>query len=72
MPRRGVSTLISWCRKRPLFDDSHGLLARMTSSEYPFISVIVVAEADVSTHEACIATVLSDTDYPNYELLVAR
>ena len=42
----------------------------MTSSQYPFISVIVVARAEVSTHEACIATVLSDTDYPNYELLV--
>ncbi|MDF2759102.1 MAG: hypothetical protein K0S99_1734, partial [Thermomicrobiales bacterium] len=42
----------------------------LTSSEYPSVSVIVVAEAVVSTHQACIDTVLSETDYPNYELLV--
>jgi cellulose synthase/poly-beta-1,6-N-acetylglucosamine synthase-like glycosyltransferase len=43
---------------------------QLTSSEYPFVSVIVVAEATISTHQACIATVLSSTDYPSYELLV--
>ena len=43
---------------------------QLTSSEYPLVSVIVVAEAVVSTHQACVDTVLSDTDYPNYELLV--
>jgi GT2 family glycosyltransferase len=42
----------------------------LTSSEYPLVSVIVVAEAGVSTHQACVDTILSDTDYPNYELLV--
>ncbi|HEX2283146.1 MAG TPA: glycosyltransferase [Thermomicrobiales bacterium] len=42
----------------------------MNSSESPRVSAIVVVEADVATHQACIATVLSDTDYPNYELLV--
>ncbi|HLL49023.1 MAG TPA: glycosyltransferase, partial [Thermomicrobiales bacterium] len=30
----------------------------------------MVAEAIVSTHQACIATLVSDTDYPSYELLV--
>ena len=43
---------------------------QLTSSEYPLVSVIVVAEAGVSTHQTCIDTVLSETDYPNYELLV--
>src|SRR5687768_7379798 len=43
---------------------------QLTSSEYPLVSVIVVAEAVVSTHQACVDTVLSETDYPNYELLV--
>src|SRR5215218_8447760 len=42
----------------------------MTSSESPLVSVIVDAEADALTHQACIVSVLSDTDYPNYELLV--
>jgi GT2 family glycosyltransferase len=42
----------------------------MTSSNSPLVTVIAVAEADVSTHQACIATVLSDTDHPSYELLV--
>jgi GT2 family glycosyltransferase len=53
-----------------MFDDLGGVLTRMISSESPMASVIVVTEAAVSTHQACIATVISDTSHPNYELLV--
>ena len=39
-------------------------------ASYPQASIIVVAEATVSIHQACISTVLSDTDYPSFELIV--
>src|SRR3954468_13403702 len=61
---------MSWGPERPVFDDSLGGLGRMTSSEHPFGSVIVVTKAAVSTHQACIAAVLSNTGDPNFELLV--
>src|SRR3954452_15136782 len=65
-----VSTLMPCSPERPAFDDSLGGLGRMTSSEHPFGSVIVVTKAAVSTHQACIAAVLSNTGDPNFELLV--
>ncbi len=39
----------------------------MTLSEYRLVNEIVVAEVVVSTHQPCIATVVSDIDHPNLE-----